>query len=207
MPEPSKFWDKNAERYYKDPIKDEESYQYKLQYTRELLRPDMEVLEFGCGTGGTAIKHAPFVKHIRAIDISPNMLGIAKENAAAGNIGNISFEVSGIEEFDAPDQTFDVVLGMSILHLVDSRDNVIAKVHKLLKPGGYFVNSTTCVGDTMKFLKFIAPVGFRLGLLPLLRVFTADDLENSLTNAGFEIEHRRQPAKSKAVFIVARKIA
>ena len=49
MPEPSKFWDKNAERYYKEPIKDEEFYQHKLQITRELLRPDMELLEFGCG--------------------------------------------------------------------------------------------------------------------------------------------------------------
>lgn len=68
MPEPSKFWDKIAERYHKEPIKDEEAYQHKLQITRELLRPDMELLEFGCGTGGTAILHAPYVKHIQAID-------------------------------------------------------------------------------------------------------------------------------------------
>ena len=43
----------------------------------------MEVLEFGCGTGGTAIIHAPYVKHIRAIDISGNMIAIAKGKAEA----------------------------------------------------------------------------------------------------------------------------
>ena len=62
----SKFWDKIADRYSKSPVADEESYQRKLQVTREYLRPDMKVLEFGCGTGSTAITHAPFVNHIQA---------------------------------------------------------------------------------------------------------------------------------------------
>ena len=42
-------------------------------------------------------------------------------------------------------------------------------------------------------------------MLPVLRVFTAKALENSLTHAGFEIDHQRQPGKGKAVFIVAKK--
>jgi cyclopropane fatty-acyl-phospholipid synthase-like methyltransferase len=45
----------------------------------------MELLEFGCGTGGTAIIHAPHVKHIRAIDISPRMIEIAKSRAEAAS--------------------------------------------------------------------------------------------------------------------------
>ncbi|EAM49492.1 hypothetical protein WH8501_27790 [Crocosphaera watsonii WH 8501] len=63
----TKFWDKIADKYSKQPIVDEESYQKKLTVTQEYFNPDMEVLEFGCGTGGTAIIHAPYVKHIRAI--------------------------------------------------------------------------------------------------------------------------------------------
>ena len=74
MRQPSKFWDKRAEGYSKSPVADEESYQKKLQVTREYLKPDMEILEFGCGTGSTAITHAPCVKHIRAIDVSSKML-------------------------------------------------------------------------------------------------------------------------------------
>ncbi len=52
----------------------------------------MEVLEFGCGTGTTAITHAPYVKHIRAIDISSNMIEIAQRKADAKNIKNVTFE-------------------------------------------------------------------------------------------------------------------
>lgn len=205
MPEPSKFWDKIAERYHKEPIKDEEAYQHKLQITRELLRPDMELLEFGCGTGGTAILHAPYVKHIQAIDFSSKMLAIAKENAAASDITNVTFERSSIDEFTVPDQSYDVILGLSILHLLADKELTISKVYTMLKPGGYFVSSTVCAGETMKFIKFVAPVAKFIGLMPLLRVFTAQDLVDSLVDAGFEIDHRWQPAKNKAVFIVAKK--
>jgi len=57
----------------------------------------------------------------------------------------------------------------------------------------------------MKFFKVIAPVGKFFGLMPLVRVFTTKELENSLTNAGFGIHHHWQPSKGKAVFIVAKK--
>ena len=66
----AKFWDKIADQYSKESIADEAAYQKKLQVTQEYLKPHMEVLEFGCGTGSTAIIHAPYVKHIRAIDYS-----------------------------------------------------------------------------------------------------------------------------------------
>ncbi|MEM6403851.1 MAG: SAM-dependent methyltransferase, partial [Cyanobacteria bacterium P01_D01_bin.116] len=58
MSNSAKFWDNIAEKYSKDPIADEAAYQKKLQVTQEYFKPDMEVLEFGCGTGGTAIIHA-----------------------------------------------------------------------------------------------------------------------------------------------------
>ncbi len=206
MSQRSKFWDRQAERYSKSHVSDEESYQRKLQVTREYLRPDMEVLEFGCGTGSTAITHAPHVKHIQAIDVSAKMLEIAQGKADAANVKNITFEQSSIDEFSAPDQTFDAVLGLSILHLLENKEAVISKVHKMLKPGGVFVSSTVCLGDSkMKIIKFVAPIGKFFGLLPVLRVFTAKDLEKSLTHAGFAIDHQWRPGKAKAVFIVAKK--
>ncbi len=205
MTQPSKFWDRIAERYAKRPVADEEAYQKKLQVTREYFRSDMEVLEFGCGTGSTAIAHAPFVKHIEAIDISSRMIEVAQAKADASNVENVTFERADIDAFTVPDQTFDAVLGLSILHLVEDRDAVIAKVHRMLKPGGVFVSSTACLGDTMKFFKLIAPIGKLLGLMPVVKVFTAEELQGSLTDAGFEIDHRWQPGKGKAVFIVAKK--
>ena len=94
MLHPSKFWDRHAERYSNSPVSDEESYQKKLQVTREYLRPDMDVLEFGAGTGSTAIAHAPHVKHIEAIDVSPKMVEIARGKAAANNVKNVTFRCS-----------------------------------------------------------------------------------------------------------------
>ena len=55
----------------------------------------------------------------------------------------------------------------------------------------------------MKFFKVIAPIGKLFGLM--LKVFTAKELEDSLTDAGFEIDYHWQPGKGKAVFIVAKK--
>ena len=85
------FWDKAAARYAKSPIRDEASYQKKLAITRDYFQPDWSVLEFGCGTGGTAILHAPYVRDILATDISKNMLEIAQAKAADAGIGNIRF--------------------------------------------------------------------------------------------------------------------
>ena len=206
MDRSSKFWDKIAERYSKQPVADEAAYQKKLQVTREYFRPHMEVLEFGCGTGSTAIAHAPYVKHIQAIDISSKMIEIAQGKADAKSVGNVTFKRSAIDEFSVSDQTFDAVLGLSILHLLDNKEEVIAKVHKMLKPDGIFVTSTVCFGDTMmRFLKFIVPIGKFFGLI--LKVFTTKELENSLTDCGFEIDHQWQPGKGQPVFIVAKKAA
>jgi len=205
MQQPARFWDKIADRYARRPVSDEDAYQKKLRVTRQYLRPHMEVLEFGCGTGSTAIAHAPFVKHVQAIDISARMIEIAQGKADAGDIGNVTFECAAIDDFSAPEQSFDAVLGLSILHLVENRDEVISKVHKTLKPGGVFVSSTACLGDTMKFFEFIAPIGKFLGLMPLVKVFTMQQLRDSLTGAGFEIDHDWQPGKGQALFIVAKK--
>jgi len=203
--ERSFFWDKIAERYSKQPITDEAAYQKKLQITRTYFRPEMEILEFGCGTGSTAINHSSYVKHIQAIDISSKMLDIAQRKAALKKIKNIAFHRAAIDTFDASDHNFDAVLGLSILHLLKNKEEVIAKIYKMLKPGGYFITSTACIGDTMPYFRMIAPIGKLFGLN--LKVFTTKELENSLTGEGFEIIHQWQPGKGKSVFIVAKKAA
>ncbi len=205
MAEPARFWDRIAERYSRKPIQDEAAYQKKLEVTRRYLRPDMNVLEFGCGTGGTAILHAPHVKQIHAIDISSKMIAIAKGKANAAGVGNVTFETSTIEEFSIPEAPFDAVLGLSILHLLEDKAAAIAKVFEMLKPGGVFVSSTACLGDTMKFFKWIGPIGQFLGLMPMVKVFTVEELVNSLTDGGFDIDYRWQPGRGDAVFIVAKK--
>jgi hypothetical protein len=59
----------------------------------------------------------------------------------------------------------------------------------------------------MKFFKLIGPIGRFLGVMPLVRVFTVQELVDSLEAAGFAIAHQWQPGKGKAAFIVAEKPA
>jgi 2-polyprenyl-3-methyl-5-hydroxy-6-metoxy-1,4-benzoquinol methylase len=165
----------------------------------------MEVLDFGCGTGSTALLHAPYVKHILATDISSKMIEIAQGKADAQNVENITFECTAIDTFSLPDQTLDAVLGLNILHLVENKDEVIAKIHKMLRPGGVFVTSTACIADMMRIFRVVVPVGRFLRLIPMVKVFSTKELQDSLTDAGFKIDCQWQPGKNKAVFMVAKK--
>ncbi len=202
----AKFWDRISEGYSKQPIADEAAYQKKLEVTRDYLTPDMELLEFGCGTGSTAILHAPYVKHILAIDISPKMIAIARGKAEAQGVENVTLEPSTLDDVELSDQSLDAVLGLNILHLVDSKEAAIARVYEVIKPGGVFVSSTVCLGDTKwRFLRYVAPVGRLIGLN--LKVFTGNELKDSLTEAGFEIDYEWRPAGGLALFLVAKKVA
>ena len=208
MDKSASFWNRIAERYSKKPVANEAAYQKKLKVTHEYLRPGMELLELGCGTGSTAIIHAPYVKHIRAIDISSKMLEIAERKAKAQNIHNITFECSSINELRVADQSVDVILGLNILHLLENKDEVIGQVFEMLKPGGLFITSTVCIGQSNKltlFIKLIGPVGRLLGLMPKVCIFTTKDLKNSLSQAGFEIDYIWELEKDLVTFIVAKK--
>jgi SAM-dependent methyltransferase len=88
---------------------------------------------------------------------------------------------------------------------VDDRRAALADLYRVLKPGGVLVTSTACIGDMAWYFKLIAPVGRVLGLIPLVAVFTRDDLAGMLLDAGFEIDREWLPKKNAAVFIVARK--
>ena len=204
MSRSKKFWDRIAKRYEKKPVGDEAAYQRKLATTRKYLNPDMEVLEVGCGTGSTAIAHAPYVAQIRATDISEKMIGIAKGKAAAAGVHNVTFEALEIEDLGVASESVDAVLALSLLHLLENKEAVIARIHDMLRPGGIFVSNTVCLGDSMKWFRFVAPVGRWLGVFPLLRIFTRNELEVAITSAGFEIDHDWQPDK-RVVFIIARK--
>ncbi|MEQ9330152.1 class I SAM-dependent methyltransferase [Thalassobaculum sp.] len=205
MQRSARFWDRIADRYARTPVADEATYRTKLRVTREYLRANMEVLELGCGTGSTALVHAPAVRRLLAVDVSARMLEIARRKADAAGAGNLEFRQAGIEDFEAPDASFDAVLAHSVLHLLEDRDAAIRKVHRLLRPGGLFVTSTPCLGDFLRIFRLVGPLGHALGLIPMVRVFTAAELEASLAAAGFRTEHRWQPGRRKALFIVARK--
>ena len=137
------------------------------------------------------------------------MIEIAKDKAKAQDIDNVIFEQLTIEELEVEDCSYDAVLGLNILHLLENKETVIAKVYQMLKPGGIFVTSTVCLGDTMKWFKIIAPIGRFFGLMPLVKVFTTKELSDILTDSGFALDCHWHPSNSqgmfKGEFIVAKK--
>ena len=84
--------------------------------------------------------------------------------------------------------SYDMVLGLSILHLLRDRDAAIARVFDSLKPGGRFVSSTACLGSHLKVLSPLVGLGKMLGKLPQISFMSRQDLRDSLTRAGFVID-------------------
>ena len=208
MNKSDKFWDKTAERYAKSTISDEETYQKKLAETQSFFEPNMRILEFGCGTGSTAIQHAPHVQHVDATDISENMLEIGRGRAKEAGIDNITFTRGTLADIKAEDASLDAVLGLNVIHLVPDRQAVLAEVARILKPGGIFVSSTACLGRSyLRFIKLVAPLGKMLGLMPDVFIMTEEELADEIARAGFKIERQWSHGKGNvAVFLVARKI-
>jgi len=205
MYKPEKFWNRFARRYNKSPVANESNYQEKLKRTRTYFTPESTVLEFGCGTGTTAVSHAGLVNRIIALDVSEKMLEFGRDKARAANVDNIKFICGDIDGFSITDTEFDVVLGLSILHLLDDKEAVIKQVFELLKPGGVFISSTVVMRKKRPIIAAVLGLGKALDLLPLIRFFSAQDLEKSLTDQGFEIDDYWHPDGADSVFIVAKK--
>jgi len=201
----ARYWDRAARRYARRPVADVAAYERKLELARVCLGPETEALEFGCGTGSTALALAADVKRIRAIDVSAEMIGIAREKAAAAKIPNVAFETAAFDSFQAPDAAFDAVLGLNVLHLLDDWPAAVAKTYRLLKPGGVFLSSTACLADDMNWLRWIVPAGRAVGLLPEVAFFGEATLMRTIEQAGFEIDRSWKPGPRKAVFVVATK--
>lgn len=198
------FWDRIAEKYAQNPIADEKAYRAKLNLTRDHLTPEARILELGCGTGSTAILHSPYVAHIDAIDLSSEMIRIAKKKAEKAQITNIEFAQKDIADIPADNAQYDVILGLSILHLLRDYQAVLGKVHALLKPGGVFISNTACIAD-MGFWRLLLPVMQMVGKAPYVQVFTSQRLIAAQEAAGLQIMHQWQPKKRAAVFMVAKK--
>ncbi|CUJ37571.1 class I SAM-dependent methyltransferase [Cognatishimia activa] len=205
---PTFFWNKMARGYAKRPVANPDAYQVKLDKTAEYLKPTDRVLEFGCGTGTTALIHAPRVAQIDAIDFSSEMIAIAKEKLWERSARNVNFEVSSFEDWPTPvsGHGYDAILGMSILHLVKDAEATLDKLHASLKPGGLFFSSTVCLGDSKGLERFFLPPLSAIGILPKIRFFSGEDLKSLLRSHGFELEFDWRPDGSAGVFIVARRV-
>ncbi|WLQ16238.1 class I SAM-dependent methyltransferase [Hahella aquimaris] len=201
-----RFWDKAAERYARRPVADVGAYEKKLAVTQQFLGADMRVLEFGCGTGSTAIVLAPQVAEYLATDASSKMIDIARAKLSDKPIPGLKFDVATLDDYRGQSEIYDAILGLNILHLLRDPDHAIQQVYGLLKPGGVFISNTACLSDTRPYLRLITPVGKLLRLMPYVKFLSRKGLETSMERAGFEIDYKWIPETTKDVyFMVARK--
>ncbi|MEM1087028.1 MAG: class I SAM-dependent methyltransferase [Pseudomonadota bacterium] len=203
------IWDKMADKYSRQPIANQKAYEIKLDLTREYFTPESEVLEFGCGTGSTALLHAPYVKRIDATDVSSEMIRIAKEKRDAQGIDNVHFAVADMDDYVVELERFDAILGLNILHLLDDRHKVMRNVVKALKPGGHFISSTMCLREKLMFTLMdpLFPIMHGIGKWPRVRRFNVDRLRSDIEASGLETVHTWQPGKGPVLFHVGRKPA
>lgn len=204
----ARFWDRTARKYAAGAITDMAGYERTLARTRHYLRGDDTALEFGCGTGTTALRLAPFLGRILATDISGGMIAIARERAAAEGRANATFEVATPDAAPWPDASFDVALGFNLLHLVADREAGLRGIHRVLKPGGLFISKTPCLKEMNLAVRIAVPVMQVIGKAPYVASFTGAELERDMAAVGFEVIERAYHAsrgRDARPFLVARK--
>ena len=204
------FWNKIAPKYAKSAVPNEQVYNRKLKITQGYLKPDMRVLEFGCGTGTTALHHAPFVKEYIATDIAREMIRIAEQKRTDSGIANVKFSVGTIRDSLEQEERFDALLGLNVLHLLPDWQAQIATVYRLLPADGLFITSTACMKEKLpwSWLRFVAPLLRMLRLVPALAFFKKREFRDCILQTGFEIVHDWTPESSPITsFLVCRKIA
>jgi arsenite methyltransferase len=202
------FWDNIAEKYAAQPVEDPDAFDRKIAITLSHLRPEHTVLNIGCGTGSLSLRLAGSGADLHGLDISSEMIRIARGKAAAQGVDNVTFHVGPFDEtFDAfSPGSLDGICAYSILHLLEDRRAALAQIFRLLKPGGFFISSTACLGNTW------VPYGPLIGLMrlfgkaPLVQIFSAEALADEVRAAGFvDVTAPDVGAKATVCFMVARK--
>lgn len=104
------------------------------------LKPGEDVLDLGTGTGTVAARAAAAVApdgSVIAVDISPEMLSLARERLKA--VATCRVEEGGAEDIPTPDASFDVVLAsLSMMYVID-RAAAAREIARVLRPGGRLV--------------------------------------------------------------------
>ncbi len=94
------------------------------------------VLDIGCGTGEFSRLLAHRSSEVLAIDLSPNMIEIAKQRSQ--EFSNINFQVTDILKWQFPEKKFDVIVSIATLHDLPV-ESLLPKLKAALKPGGKLV--------------------------------------------------------------------
>jgi len=97
---------------------------------------EMDVLDFGCGTGLLLLEFQQLVKSVTGIDISPGMLAVLEEKIQEQGLTNVTARCIDVENGEVPDGTYDLIMSSMTFHHIRDVQPVLATLSTLLKPGG-----------------------------------------------------------------------
>ncbi len=102
------------------------------------IRAGQRVLDVGTGTGVVAITAARSGAHLCALDLTPELLVQAQEDAAIAGQHDIQWMEGDAEKLPYPEAHFDVVISQFGHMFAPRADKVVQEIHRVLKPGGLF---------------------------------------------------------------------
>lgn len=150
------------------------------------LRPGEVVLDLGSGAGFDCFLAANQVGatgRVIGVDMTPEMLERARQNATKGGYANVEFREGLIEKLPVEDGSIDVIMSNCVVNLSPAKAEVCHEAYRVLKQGGRIA-----ISDVVALVPLPAEVRQELSLYSacIAGAATIDDMKSMLRDAGFE---------------------
>src|SRR6266404_2421921 len=150
------------------------------------LKPGEIVLDLGSGGGIDVLLSAKRVGptgKAYGLDMTDEMLALARENQRKAGATNVEFLKGEIEQIPLPANSVDVIISNCVINLSADKDRVFAEAFRVLKPGGRFAVSDVVVrGEVPAELR----KSIELWIGCVARALAEREYRDNLTKAGFE---------------------
>lgn len=154
----------------------------RVKMLSEHLRLGMTVLELGCGTGHFTRELACSGADIVAVDVSPELLAMAREGYPAPNV---RYEVQNASALTYPNAVFDSVVGSSVLHHLEIKE-ALREIYRVLRVGGtIYFTEPNMLNPQIAIQKNVRWVKRKLGDSPDETAFFRWPLRRLLKKTGF----------------------
>jgi len=164
------------------------------------LKPGETVLDLGSGGGldcFLAAKAVGSTGKVIGVDMSPEMISRARQNAQTGGYTQIDFRLGEIEHLPVADSSVDVIISNCVINLSPDKDQVFREAFRVLKPGGRLAVSDVVA---IEELPPIFKEDMMLYTSCAAGAATIQELERFLQAAGF-VQIRIQPKDESKSFI------
>jgi len=177
------------------------------------LKPGETVLDLGSGGGIDVLLSARRVGpagKAYGLDMTDDMLALARENQKAAGVKNVEFLKGEIENIPLPDNTVDVVISNCVINLSADKDRVLRETFRVLKPGGRFAVSDVvargevpevvrksmalwvgCIAGALEENEYtakLAAAGFTSISVEPTRVYDIEDARAFLESSGVDVD-------------------